>query len=132
MLSTLREAGQAWIRLADGLEKLFEPANEASFETRCLMARARMTDAWWDATWNTMGGCRPISAGCLNCYAARNIGTLQADLGVPLYRDTTEFKGGRHLFNGTLRELPQNTRNGPFPCVGKAQHDLCLARGCPR
>lgn len=33
VLSSLREAGQAWIRLADGLEKLFEPANEASFET---------------------------------------------------------------------------------------------------
>jgi hypothetical protein len=35
MLSSLREAGQAWIRLADGLDKLFaEPvANEASFDT---------------------------------------------------------------------------------------------------
>jgi hypothetical protein len=34
LLPTLREAGQAWIRLADGLEKLFkEPASEASFDT---------------------------------------------------------------------------------------------------
>ena len=34
VLSTIREAGQAWVRLADGLEKLFEPANEASFDGR--------------------------------------------------------------------------------------------------
>jgi protein gp37 len=70
------------------------------------MAPRKNDGAWWDATWNTMGGCRPLSAGCLNCYASRNIGTLHADLGVPLYRDTTEFKGGRHRFNGTLRALP--------------------------
>jgi hypothetical protein len=32
LLSSLREAGQAWVRLADGLEKLFKPADEESFE----------------------------------------------------------------------------------------------------
>jgi hypothetical protein len=35
LLSTLREAGQAWINLADSLEKLFKkPRNKASFDTR--------------------------------------------------------------------------------------------------
>ena len=101
----------------------------------CLMAprKPNTIDAYWDETWNPVGGCVPISPGCVNCYAARDVGTLQASLGVPLYRDTTEFKGGRHLFNGTLRELPpEQHRHGPSPCVGKEHHSLCLARGCPR
>jgi protein gp37 len=70
------------------------------------MAPRKNDGAWWDRTWNTIGGCRPLSAGCLNCFAAHDAAGLQASLGVPLYRDTTTFKAGRDVFNGTLRELP--------------------------
>jgi DNA methylase/Protein of unknown function (DUF5131) len=37
--------------------------------------RARGADWWWDATWNPVGGCLPISPGCQNCYAAQVAGT---------------------------------------------------------
>ena len=135
MLATIRDGAQAWIRLADGLEKL-EPANEADI----LMAPRKNDGAWWDATWNTMGGCRPISAGCLNCYASRNIGTLQESLGVPIYRGTTEFKGGRHRFNGTLLDLPPGQpamglslalgrSSTAFARPGDALADLCERYG---
>ena len=26
--------------------------------------------AWWDWSWNPVGGCKPVSTGCKNCYAA--------------------------------------------------------------
>src|SRR5437868_585548 len=28
---------------------------------------------WTDATWNPVAGCTPVSAGCINCYAARMV-----------------------------------------------------------
>src|SRR5262249_46786329 len=28
------------------------------------------TDWWWDRSWNPAGGCKPVSPGCTNCYAA--------------------------------------------------------------
>jgi protein gp37 len=88
-------------------------------------------NGWWDATWNPMGGCRPLSRGCLNCYAARNAATLQSDLDVPLYRDTTEFKGGRHVFNGTLRELAPGHREWAFPLRWKGAAQPLLGSGMP-
>jgi protein gp37 len=87
--------------------------------------------AWWDATWNTMGGCRPISAGCVNCYAARDAGTLQASLDDPLYRDTTEFKGGRYTFNGSLRERPREHPGWTFPLRWKGAARPLLGEGMP-
>jgi protein gp37 len=96
------------------------------------MAPRKNDDAWWDATWNTVGGCHPLSAGCLNCYAARDVGTLQASLGVPLYRDTTEFKGGRHRFNDTLRDLPpEQYREWTFPLRWKGAAHPLLGPGMP-
>jgi protein gp37 len=79
------------------------------------MAPRKNDDAWWDQTWNTMAGCRLISAGCLNCFAARDAGTLHTDLDIPLYRGTTEFKRGRYIFNGTLRDLPPEHPAWTFP-----------------
>jgi protein gp37 len=89
------------------------------------------SDGWWDATWNPMSGCYPISAGCLNCYAARNAGTLHADLNVPLYRDTTKVKGERYVFNGTLRELPRGHPTWTFPLRWKGAARPLLGPGMP-
>ena len=89
------------------------------------------SNGYWDATWNTMGGCRPLSAGCVNCYAARDVGTLQADLDVPLYRDTTKFAGGRHRFNGTLRALPPEHPEWTFPLRWKGTAQPFLGPGKP-
>ena len=87
--------------------------------------------AYWDQTWNPVGGCVPISPGCDNCYAARDVGSLQASLGVPLYRDTTEFTEGRHLFNGTLRELPPDHSAWDFPLRWKGAPQPLLGPGMP-
>jgi protein gp37 len=95
------------------------------------MAPRKNDDAWWDATWNTMGGCRPISAGCVNCYAARDVGTLQASLDVSLYRDTTKFAGGRHVFNGSLRELPPGHPAWGFPLRWEGAAQPLLGPGMP-
>jgi protein gp37 len=94
------------------------------------MAPRKNDGAWWDETWNTMGGCRPLSAGCLNCFAARDAATLQASLGVPLYDGTTELKRGRDVFNGTLRELPPGHPAWAFPLRWQAAQPL-LGPGMP-
>jgi protein gp37 len=78
-----------------------------------------------------MGGCRPISGGCLNCYASRHIGTLHESLGVPIYRDTTEFKGGRHRFNGTLHDLPPGHPEWTRPLRWKGAARPLLGPGKP-
>jgi protein gp37 len=39
---------------------------------------------WTEATWNPVVGCRPVSPGCLNCYAARMARRLEA-MGRPEY-----------------------------------------------
>ena len=31
----------------------------------------KSTIEWTDATWNPTRGCKPVSEGCANCYAAR-------------------------------------------------------------
>jgi protein gp37 len=87
--------------------------------------------AWWDWTWNTMGGCRLISRGCLNCYAARNAGTLHSDLDVQLYRDTTRLKGGRHVFNGTLHNRPAGDPEWTFPLRWPSAAQPLLGAGKP-
>jgi protein gp37 len=88
-------------------------------------------DGWWDATWNTMAGCRPLSPGCALCYAARDAGTLQGDLDVPLYRGTTLFKAGRHWFNDTLRELPPEHPEWIAPLLWKGAAKPLLGEGRP-
>jgi protein gp37 len=54
-------------------------------------------------TWNVSVGCRPVSSGCLNCYAARMAGTRLKHR--PEYLGLTVERGGRQVFNGTVRCL---------------------------
>jgi protein gp37 len=93
--------------------------------------RKKNSDGWWDATWNTMFGCRPLSPGCRRCYAARNAATLHTDLDVPFYRGTTISKGTRHAFNGTLRERPREHPEWASPLRWKGAAHPLLGPGMP-
>lgn len=86
---------------------------------------------WTDATWNPVVGCTPVSAGCLNCYAATMARRLEGmgkagyeprrydqagrDLtttpGLQSETDRTvriaEVRGGRAVFTGEVRCLPE-------------------------
>jgi protein gp37 len=95
------------------------------------MAPRKNNSAWWDWTWNTMGGCRPISGGCLNCFAARDSATLQASLGVELYDNTTKIAEGRYTFNGELRSLPPAHEGWSFPLRWAGAADPWLGEGQP-
>jgi len=70
---------------------------------------------WWDATWNPVGGCVPVSPGCRYCYAPLNAATLQTSCAIPLYQGTTHRRGGRYVFNGRLTVLPPNHPGWRFP-----------------
>jgi protein gp37 len=86
---------------------------------------------WWDATVNTVGGCDPPSRGCLNCYAARNAGTLQASTGTPLYEGTTTKHGDRYAFNGKLTVLPDDHPTWRSALDWKGADEPLLGPGMP-
>jgi|SRR5262249_26409411 len=86
---------------------------------------------WWDQTWNTTGGCRPLSPGCLNCYAARCAGTLQTDTEIPLYLGTTDLKRGRYTFNGEQTVLPPWHPAWTFPLRWPGADQPVLGPGMP-
>ena len=54
---------------------------------------------WWDRAWNPVAGCRPISPGCTNCYAAaRAVNYTQyGNTGVGI---TALHPGVAHTVNG--------------------------------
>jgi protein gp37 len=94
--------------------------------------------SWWDWTWSTMGGCRPISPGCDHCFAARDAATLQESLDVEIYRNVTKFADGDYTFNGILRELrpgheawdfPVRWRGAAHPLLGEGKPSLIWACG---
>ncbi|SEE76002.1 protein gp37 [Rhizobiales bacterium GAS188] len=56
---------------------------------------------WTDATWNPVGGCTILTAGCTNCYAMRMAARLDA-MGIEKYRGLTRKSGGRHIWTGRV------------------------------
>src|SRR5437763_946117 len=85
---------------------------------------------WWDWTWNTVFGCRPLSPGCLNCYAAA-CALLQIATEIPFYRDTTYLKRGRYTFNGNVKVLPPEHPLWTLPLRWKGARDPLLGAGMP-
>lgn len=61
---------------------------------------------WTDSTWNPVAGCTAVSAGCLNCYAARmalRLSHMPNGTGEK-YRDTArKARNGRPVFTGHIR-----------------------------
>jgi len=77
---------------------------------------------WWDlgGTWNPVGGCKPVSTECANCYAAVQAGTLHQSAGAKremrlLYDGVVDKRGGRYWFNGKPTELPRGHSSWNFP-----------------
>jgi protein gp37 len=62
------------------------------------------TDAWWDYTWNPVGGCKAISPGCTLCYAAQIAGTYTHTEWI--HQGVTIRRGTKRIFNNTLKVLP--------------------------
>jgi len=66
--------------------------------------------SWTEHTWNPIVGCSYASKGCLNCYAAFQMGTLMASMHKDLVTIKTIEKEGKrtlsYTFNGTIKLLP--------------------------
>lgn len=70
---------------------------------------------WADHTFNPWVGCEPVSEGCRNCYAAA--------LNNRFKNGTAEMRGGRAVFNGTVKRTsasywkqPLAWNERPFAC----------------
>ena len=57
---------------------------------------------WTESTWNPVTGCTKVSAGCLNCYAARMALRLKA-MGQPNYRNGFKVTCHRHVLDMPVR-----------------------------
>jgi protein gp37 len=64
---------------------------------------------WTDDTWNPVGGCSIVSAGCTNCYAMEMARRLQA-MHVDKYEGLTRRSGKRTIWNGVVREDHQSLK----------------------
>jgi protein gp37 len=85
--------------------------------------------AWWDASWNPIGGCMAVSPACKNCYAAHL--SARAWKQFPLYRQTTEYVRGKPVFNGELTVLPPEHRSWLWPLQWRGADDPLLGPGQP-
>jgi protein gp37 len=72
------------------------------------MSKPQGNDAWWDETWNPVGGCEPVSPGCTNCYAAQIAGTKTWPYAgyAGVHDGVTVRRGTRRIFNGKPRVAP--------------------------
>jgi len=79
--------------------------------------RVRGFDWWWDATWNPVGGCLPVSPGCTNCYAAQVAGTKTWPYAnsAGVHDGVTYRKGRRRIFKGKATAAPKGHRTWMWP-----------------
>src|SRR5262245_30206053 len=84
--------------------------------------------AWWDASWNPVGGCLAVSPGCKNCYAAVQAARHWYR---PLYKGTVRWVRGKPVFNGRLTVLPPEHRGWRWPLQWSGVDDPLLGPGKP-
>ncbi len=61
---------------------------------------------WTDATWNPLQGCTRASAGCDNCYAAKDVATRLAHVHPGLASEKMVGTKKTYSFNGIIKLLP--------------------------
>lgn len=72
---------------------------------------------WCDHTFNPWIGCEPVSEGCRNCYAAA--------LNNRFKNGTAELRGGRAVFNGTVRRTSASYWKQPLAWNRQHVCDSC-------
>ena len=93
--------------------------------------RNRAGTNWWDATYNPVGGCLPVSRGCRNCYAAKIAATQQTAHRIPLYLGTTRWTQERPVFNGRLTALAAGHHEWTFPLRWEGAEHPVMGDGQP-
>jgi protein gp37 len=84
----------------------------------------RRGEAWWDYSWNVVGGCLNVSPGCKNCYAAYEAGTRQTRHRIGLYENTVDWVRGKPVFNGNLTVCPPDHDAWTIPLRRSVQNPV--------
>jgi protein gp37 len=97
------------------------------------MAAPLGRDAWWDESWNPVGGCLPVSPGCTNCYAAQGAGTKKYPYAgySGVHDGVTVKRGKRRIFNGKIKEVPELHPQWAWPLKWKGAKHPKLGPGKP-
>lgn len=74
---------------------------------------SRSAIEWTDATWSPFAGCRPVSPGCKNCYAARVALRLQG-AGVEGFEDVVRSTPEGPRWTGRVNQRRVETINDPI------------------
>jgi Integrase core domain len=94
---------------------------------------ARKPDWWWDYSWSPVGGCKPVSTGCKNCFAAQIGGTKTWPYAnsAGVHDGVTDVKDRRRIFNGTLKRAPPKHQLWDLPLTSSGVENPALGPGKP-
>ena len=97
------------------------------------MAAPLGDDAWWDWTWNVVGGCFRASPGCALCYAAQEAGTKTwpFERSARIHDGVTSEEDKRRIFNGKLTVAPAGHHLWKFPLEWRGAKHPKLGPGQP-